>query len=131
VDKDNEYFAEAASSKFLTGRMSTVKNNRNEFVAGRPLIAPHYMRRFGNEENIDTQLQEEEEPLQLQSQTINALKDVSTKQKPVKPKPKSINTGMAMGRSVRVYDRHNGKSNGTGRSTRTRSTSFRASGLYR
>lgn len=120
VDKDNnEYFAEAASSKFLTGKMNVSNKNNHEIFADCPPIE-QFISALNEEMEIldmDCDNLEGHEGQMLDQGTVN---EQETK-KAIPSKASSSN--IIMGRNLSVYDRYNKNGKGT--------SAVKISGLYR
>ena len=129
VDKDNnDYFAEAASSKFLTGKM-------NNNICDRFYIREQQYERIEREviQDIQESEEDEQEHEQGHEQPKEALKEAQLDNNPkealkrnrIKSSSKNV---LVMGRNIGLFDRNKNVMN---RSGKGRNSGLKVSGLYR
>lgn len=128
VDKDNnDYFAEAASSKFLTGKM-------NNNISDRFYNREQQYERIEREVIQDIQESEGDEQKREHGheQPKEALKEAQLENNPKEALKrnniKSSSNNVVMGRNIGLFDRNKNVMN---RSAKGRNSGFKVSGLYR
>ncbi len=119
VDKDNnEYVAEAASSKFLTGKMNAMDYN----TSGGRFISPSEFRSRADH------AKDEEQKLDGNDDDNNV--DMKEKKDSSVRSVKSSSNKIVMGRNICAFDRSRPSSN-VKNNAKGKSSSFKVSGLYR
>lgn len=134
VDRDNnEYVAEAASSKFLTGKMNTVCASDRYFAAefGRVDITSDCFEEDDEQllEEEEGELEEIKECQQLQQENINHREDKKVSLDSTAKTVKASTKNVVMGRNLDVYG--GGPLRSTGRTAKSNTSVFKVSGLYR
>lgn len=134
VDRDNnEYVAEAASSKFLTGKMNTVCASDRYFAAefGRVDMASDCFEEDEEElvEEEEGELEEIKECQQLQQENINHRDGKKVSLDSAAKTVKTSSKNVVMGRNLDVYG--GGPLRSTGRNAKSNTSVFKVSGLYR
>jgi len=127
VDKDNnEYVAEAASSKFLTGKMNNIDEYTMDNTHGRFVTSPDFVSRVEQVKDGEQKVEGNDE----NNVDMKEKKDSSRDPSSVRT-VKSSSNNIVMGRNVCAFDRNRRSTSSIKNNTKGKPSTFKVSGLYR